>query len=74
MAHPKPTPREAAVSLVLVAVWTLLALWQALAVFPWDQGGVYVRAAEVVFAASEGVIVAVLAVWLLGASRLLRSS
>jgi hypothetical protein len=74
MPHSKPTSREAAISLVLVAVWTLLALWQALAVFPWDEGGVYVRAFGVVSAASEAVVVAVLGVWLLGASRLLRSS
>ena len=27
--------------LAVVAVWALVAAWQALAVFPWDQGGVY---------------------------------
>jgi hypothetical protein len=43
-------------------------------VFPWDQGGVYARVALVVNAAGDAVIVAVLAVWLLGVSRLFRSS
>ena len=74
MSARKPTPREAAVCLALVAVWTLAAVWQAVAVFPWDHGGVYVRAAGVVSAASEAVIVVVLAAWLLGAGRMPRSS
>ena len=60
--------------LALVVVWTSVAVWQAVAVFPWDGGGVYARAASVVDAASQAVIVAVLAAWLLGTSRLLRSS
>jgi hypothetical protein len=74
MRSSKPTRREAAVCLALVAVWTSVAVWQAVAVFPWNHGGVYVRASGVVSAASEAVIVAVLAIWLLGRSRLLRSS
>lgn len=74
MPKSKPTAREAAVCLALVAVWTLVAVWQVVAVFPWDHGGVYVRAGGVVEAASEAVIVTVLAAWLLGTSRLLRSS
>jgi hypothetical protein len=74
MPKGEPTRREAMACLVLVAVWTLVGVWQSLAVFPWDHGGVYTRAEEVVSAAAQAVIVAVLGVWLLGASRLLRSS
>lgn len=74
MRTSRPTRREAAVCLALVALWTLVAAWQAVAVFPWDHGGVYVRVSGVVSAASEAVIVAVLAIWLLSTSRLLRSS
>lgn len=60
--------------LALVAVWTLVAAWQAVAVFPWNHGGVYVRAVGVVDSASEAVIVTVLAAWLMSTSRFLRSS
>ena len=74
MPRYKPTTREASVCLAFVALWTLVASWQALAVFPWDQGDVYVRAASVVDAASEAVIVTVLTAWLLGTSRLIRRS
>lgn len=74
MAKAKATRREAAVCLTLVAVWTLVTAWQALAVFPWDHGGVYARVELVVSATADAVIVAVLSAWLLGASRLLRSS
>jgi hypothetical protein len=74
MLRSRITSREASVCLAVVVLWTLVASWQALAVFPWNQGGGYVRAASVVDAASEAVIVAVLTAWLLGASRLLRAS
>ena len=74
MPKSKPTAREAGVCLALVAVWTLVAAWQTVAVSPWNQGGVYVRTASVVGAASEAVIVTVIAAWLLSTSRLLRSS
>jgi hypothetical protein len=57
-----------------VAVWTLVAVWQVVAVFPWDRGDAYARVALVVSSASEAVIVTVLGIWLLGMSRLLRSS
>jgi hypothetical protein len=70
----QPTRREAAVCLALVAMWTLVAAWQALAVFPWDHGGVYARVWVVMSAAADAVIVTVLAAWLLGVSRLLRSA
>jgi len=62
------------VCLAAVVLWTLVASWQALAVFPWTQGGGYVRVASVVDAASEAMIIAVLTAWLLGTSRLLRAS
>jgi membrane protease YdiL (CAAX protease family) len=66
----KITTREALVCLAFVVLWTLVASWQALAVFPWNQGDGYVRAASVVDAGSEAVIVAVLTAWLLGRSGL----
>ncbi len=60
--------------LLLVASWALVTAWQAIAVFPWDQGGAYGRAYLVVSGTADAVIVVVLAEWLLSASRLLRSS
>jgi len=74
MPRYRPTTREAFCCLVLVVLWTLVASWQALAVFPWNQGDVYLRAASVVDSASEAVIVTVLTAWLLGTSRLLNAS
>ena len=60
--------------LVLATAWALVAVWEALFVFPWDQGGVYLRAVSVVDSVGEGVIVAVIGIWLLSASRVLRAS
>ena len=52
----------------------LICAYEALAVSPWDVGPVYLRVANVVSSGAQGVVVAVLALWLAARAATLRPS
>ena len=74
MATLHPARWQAATALGAVAVWMLICAYEALAVSPWDVGPVYLRVANVVSSGAQGVVVAVLALWLAARAATLRPS
>ena len=74
MASLHPARWQAATALCAVAVWMLICAYEALAVYPWDVGSVYLRVASVVSSGAQGVLVAVLALWLAARATTLRPS